>query len=384
MRFSLFLTVFITLYSLLHFYAFLKIRAAFSSSKIFLLLTALFMVFMIFCPILVRILEREGMESLPAALAHIGFTWMALLFLFVCSAFVLDLLRLLFSLLAYIFQKSPGSWSFSPKTLFFIAATGTFLMGIYAYVEALSITTEHLTIETPKISEKQGRVRIVQISDVHLGLIVRNGRLENILDRVAAAKPDILVSTGDLVDGLIDHVSHMVDTFRQIEPRYGKFAVTGNHEFHAGIDHALSFTRAAGFRLLRGESVTIPGVITIAGVDDPRGERYGAMEGNSERQLLSGLSKESFILLLKHRPYLEKESAGLFDLQLSGHTHKGQIFPFSLLIKRLYPVDAGLLNLENRSFLYVNRGAGTWGPPLRFLSPPEVTIIDLVHRKDGA
>ncbi len=95
MRFSLFLTVFVTLYSLLHFYAYLKIRAAFSSNKIFLSLLALFMIFMIVCPILVRILERDGMERLPEVLAHIGYTWMGLLFLFVCSAFLLDLLRVL-------------------------------------------------------------------------------------------------------------------------------------------------------------------------------------------------------------------------------------------------------------------------------------------------
>ena len=383
MRFSLFLTVFITLYSLLHFYAYLKIRAAFSSSKIFLLLLALFMIFMIVCPILVRFLERDGMERLPEILAHIGYTWMGLLFLFVCSAFLLDLFRVLLAFSAWIFHKAPGTWRFSPETLFYAATAFAVGIGAYAYFEALHITTEHLTIETSKISRKQGRLRIVQISDVHLGLIVRHGRLENILRKVEAAKPDILVATGDLVDGQIDNISSMANRFRQINPPYGKFAVTGNHEFHAGIAHALAFAKAAGFTLLRGEKVDIPGVITIVGVDDPSGRRNGSPENATETQLLSGLPKDRFILLLKHRPIFEKEDAGHFDLQLSGHTHKGQIFPFSLIIKEMYPIDAGLLDLGNGSFLYVNRGSGTWGPPLRFLSPPEVTIIDLVHKKDG-
>ena len=383
MRFSLFITVFFTLYSLLHFYAYLKIRAAFSSSKIFLLFLVLFMAFMVFCPIIVRVLERDGMERLPEILAHVGFTWMGFIFLFICSAFVLDLIRMLLSFSAWVFNKTSGTWGFSPKTLFYVAATITLVIGSYAYFEALHITTEHIPIETAKISEKQGRVRIVQISDVHLGLIVRDGRLEKILRKVEAAKPDILVSTGDLVDGQIDNIGHMANRFRQINPRYGKFAVTGNHEFHAGINHALAFTNAAGFKLLRGEKVDIPGVMTIAGVDDPRGGHNGSHENATEAQLLSGLPQDHFILLLKHRPYLEKESAGLFDLQLSGHTHRGQIFPFSLIIKRMYPIDAGLLDLENGSFLYVNRGSGTWGPPLRFLSPPQVTIIDLIHKKEG-
>ena len=381
LRISLFLTVFLSLYSLLHFYAFLKARAAFSSNKVFLLCLALFMIFMIFCPIIVRVLERDGMERLPEILAHVGYTWMGFLFLFVCSAFVLDLLRMLLALSAWISHKAPGTWRFSPEALFYVAIVVALGIGTYAYFEALNVTTEHLTIETSKISQKQGRLRIVQISDVHLGLIVRDGRLENILRKVAAAKPDILVSTGDLVDGQIDNISHMADRFRQINPRYGKFAVTGNHEFHAGITHALAFAKAAGFTLLRGEKVDIPGVITIAGVDDPSGRRNGSPENATEARLLSGLSKDRFILLLKHRPIFEKEDTGHFDLQLSGHTHKGQIFPFSLIIKEMYPIDAGLLDLKNGSLLYVNRGSGTWGPPLRFFSPPEVTIIDLVHKK---
>ena len=338
------------------------------------------MAFMVFCPIIVRVLEREGVERLPGILAHVGFTWMGFLFLFVCSAFALDLLRMLSALSAWVFHKGPGTWGFSPKTLLFIATAFTLGIGAYAYYEALNITTEYLTIETSKISEKQGRLRIVQISDVHIGLIVRDGRLENILEKVEAAKPDILVSTGDLVDGQIDNIDRVAAEFRQISPRYGKFAVTGNHEFHAGINRSLAFTTAAGFKILRGEKVDIPGIITIAGMDDPMGERH--TKNITETQLLSGLPEDHFILLLKHRPYIKKESSELFDLQLSGHTHRGQIFPISLIIKKMYPIDAGLLALQNGSFLYVNRGSGTWGPPLRFLSPPEVTIIDLVHKKE--
>jgi predicted MPP superfamily phosphohydrolase len=101
----------------------------------------------------------------------------------------------------------------------------------------------------------------------------------------------------------------------------------------------------------------------------------------SEKELLSKLPREQFALLLKHRPVIDENAIGLFDLQLSGHTHKGQIFPFSLITMLLYPTHAGLLRLEKNAWLYVNRGSGTWGPPIRFLSPPEVTLIELVHDK---
>jgi predicted MPP superfamily phosphohydrolase len=99
-----------------------------------------------------------------------------------------------------------------------------------------------------------------------------------------------------------------------------------------------------------------------------------------ERQLLSGLPKDKFTLFLKHRPDVEQSSEGLFDLQLSGHAHKGQLFPFTLVVRLVFPRIAGLYQLSSGSWLYVSRGTGTWGPPIRFLAPPEITVIDL--RKD--
>ena len=141
----------------------------------------------------------------------------------------------------------------------------------------------------------------------------------------------------------------------------------------------MRFTERAGFTVLRGEALTVAGAITVAGVDDPTGKGFGLLRGGSERDLLSGLPRERFTLLLKHMPVVEENAAGLFDLQLSGHTHKGQIFPFNLITRLFFPTDAGLAHLPNNSHLYVSKGSGTWGPPIRFLSPPEVTVIELVH-----
>ena len=198
------------------------------------------------------------------------------------------------------------------------------------------------------------------------------------LKEVKAADPDILVSTGDLVDGQINDLPGLAELLREINPRYGKFAITGNHEFYAGLNHAMDFTERAGFTILRGEGITITGLINIVGVDDPAGKRYGLLKGVVEKELLSGLPPEKFTLFLKHRPLLDRDALGLFDLQLSGHTHKGQIFPLSLVTRLSYPADSGSLVLLNKSHLYVSRGVGTWGPPIRFLAPPEVTVIEIL------
>jgi len=136
--------------------------------------------------------------------------------------------------------------------------------------------------------------------------------------------------------------------------------------------------KQAGFHVLRGEGTSVAGLITIAGVDDPAVIGYGRSGEVPEKEVLSGLPKDKFTLFLKHRPDVEKNAIGLFDLQLSGHAHKGQIFPWTLIVRLVFPQIAGLYDLSSGSVLYVSRGSGTWGPPIRFLAPPEVTIIDLL------
>ena len=143
------------------------------------------------------------------------------------------------------------------------------------------------------------------------------------------------------------------------------------------------YRQRAGFRVLRGEGVTVAGLINIVGVNDPTENRSGPRKALSGKALLSQLPQDKFTLLLKHRPSIDQDELPLFDLQLSGHVHKGQIFPFSLVTKLAHPRHAGLYQVAQNVYLYVSRGSGTWGPPIRFLASPEVTIIELVHENDG-
>jgi predicted MPP superfamily phosphohydrolase len=222
------------------------------------------------------------------------------------------------------------------------------------------------------------KIRVVQISDVHLGVMIGKWRLQRMLASVSAVKPDILVATGDVVDGQIHRLNGLADLFRTVAPRYGSFAVLGNHEFYAGLNNSLEFLRGSGFQVLRKESRRVLPYLAIAGVDDSAAHRWGDVAGSDERGLLVQNGARPFTILLKHRPAVDPESAGKFDLQLSGHVHKGQIFPFNLLTYFFFPVRAGVNRLNDGSLLYVSSGTGTWGPPVRFLAPPEVTVIDII------
>lgn len=375
-----FLLAYLSVFSLTHYYAYRKIRAAFLPGRKAAIGIVMFMATMITAPIMVRLAERAGMETGARLWAHASYSWMGLLFLFVALSATVDLVRFAILAAEKIQQRKIFKAKISPRQLFAVLAMVAVAVYSYGLFEAADIRLEQIEIASPKIRAESGRIRIVQISDVHLGLIIRAGRLKKIIARIKEAKPDIVVFTGDLVDGQLDHITREAELLAAVRPPLGKFAITGNHEFYAGLQDALGFTQKSGFALLRHQGM-VAGGINLVGVDDPAVQSWGQGDAGSERDLLLAQPRENFTVLLKHRPTVDPDSLGYFDLQLSGHTHKGQIFPFNLLTWIFYPQRSGQLTQLDNGFLYLSRGTGTWGPPIRFLAPPEVTIIDLVPAK---
>lgn len=379
----LFLIAFFIIYGGFHLYFYAKIKAAFPLGQAAGLSLIAFLVLMVLAPVIVHVSERYGYKELARFMAYAGYLWMGVIFLFLASSLPLDLYYLLIRAGALISERDLSYLTLSPLSALAIPLLVSLGINVFGYFEARNIRTEKITIRSAKIPEAVGKIRIVQISDVHVGLIVRDERLQRILDEVKKAEPNILVSTGDLVDGEIDGLDEAQAQLRDVHARYGKFAITGNHEFFAGIGKAVRFTKEAGFTYLRGEGVNVAGMINIAGVDDPTGVSFGLVLPVSEKEMLSELPGQYFTILLKHQPLVDENATGAFDLQLSGHTHNGQIFPFNVITGLYYRLQRGYFNLSNHSRLYVSRGTGTWGPPIRFLSPPEIAVIDLVHDKIG-
>ena len=376
---SLFLITFFLLYGCMHFYAYLKVRSALAPGTAATLCIIFFMLVMTLAPLIIQKSEQYGFDQFARVMSYVGYSWMGILLVFFACSLVIDTFRLVLYAGEFIVQGNFNYLKPTPGLSFFTALVLSLSVSIYGFFEARNIVTEKVTITTSKFPEEVERLKIVQISDVHIGLIVREERVNRIIKEVRKANPDMLISTGDLVDGQIDSLASLSDILQEINPPYGKFAITGNHEFYAGLEQALDFTDKSGFTLLRGEGLTVNNVINIVGVDDPAGKHYGLFKDISEKELLTKFHNGKFTLLLKHRPLIDKKSLGLYDLQLSGHTHKGQIFPFSVFTKLRYTNHAGYLKLMENTHLYVSRGSGTWGPPVRFLSPPEVTVIEIIN-----
>jgi hypothetical protein len=302
---------------------------------------------------------------------------MGFLFFFVCLNLSADLLRLpLRAVERGGIAASAAAW-IAGRSAFLCIAGIAVALSAYAIVEATRIEIVRVRIATDRLPASVPSLRIAQITDLHLGHIHRNGKAREVAAIVARERPDLFVSTGDLVDGELDGVAELAEILRGVPAPRGKFAVLGNHEYYAGIGRAIAFTRKSGFTLLRDESVVIDNAVRLVGVDDPAGARFDRTGGPSEADVLASRPDGLFTVLLKHRPQLDPATGGKFDLQLSGHTHHGQIFPFRLLTRLIYPLLAGDHPVTGGGILHVSRGTGTWGPPMRFLAPPEVTIVEI-------
>ncbi len=220
--------------------------------------------------------------------------------------------------------------------------------------------------------------RIVQISDIHIGPVLGRGFAAALTERVNALAPDLVAVTGDLVDGDVRRLRDEVAPFAALRGRHGVFFVTGNHDVYSGGEPWVERVRELGMRPLRNRRVSIGGEsgFDLAGVDDHRGDW---VRGSSEDlgAALAGRDPSRALVLLAHDPVsFRRASAAGVDLQLSGHTHGGQIWPFNFLVRLAVRWVAGLHRV-GESQLYVSRGSGFWGPPMRLFAPAEISEIVL-------
>lgn len=390
--FALFFSLYFIIYGGIHLYVYFKLRSALGPGWKWTVLYALFSLVMVAGSRILWVVDLSSLPALKKALSYTSYIWMAFIFMVFNVFIMLDLLRLFLWAADWAMSSRFSDLLASPKLRAVIAVGMAALICVYGWFEALDIRTVYFTIMSGKLPEGVDRVRVAQISDVHLGWIIQEERLASMLEGVKEVSPDMLVITGDLVDGDMEERAAESALFRDLEFPGGVYAVTGNHEYHAGIDQALAFMEHSNIRVIRNEAVRVGGIV-VAGVDDRAGRFYGGEDSSTDAAVLAGLDRDSFILFLKHQPVIEPEAVGLYDLKLSGHTHGGQIWPFTLLTTFFNKTKQGLWAIVPRegrgqahaepagkkSMIYISNGTGTWGPPIRFLAPPEITVFDIVR-----
>jgi len=374
-RWYIFLTIILCIYSAPHLYLLIKVRRAYYLENWNYFLIVVILLFLMTAPMQARVLASQNYDLLASIMTWIGFIWMGGLFVWLWLALIMDAYHIAVMVFQRLLCTDLIHLLLSRRQSLSLSLMITFGLMIYGTYSAQNIRTEQKTIISKKMPPSSGGLRLVQLSDLHLGQIIVPGRLDRIVKAVNKANPDIVVSTGDLVDGPIFDRSSVVQKLQTIGAKSSKFAVTGNHEAYAGIEYAMKFTDTSGFKLLRNNKVDVTDHITIVGVDDPAVDKTADV---AETDLLSTVPAGRFTILLKHQPKIDSASMGRFDLQLSGHTHQGQIFPFSLVIKWAYPLFSGMYPVPRGGQIYISPGTGTWGPPIRLGAPPEITVFNFL------
>lgn len=262
----------------------------------------------------------------------------------------------------------------------FAGLTATAVTG-YGVAEALGPPRlRRVQIPLVKLPRSMDGLRIATVADIHLGPLAGRGHTERVVAAINRLDADLVAIVGDLVDGTVAELGAAAAPIRGLRARHGGYFVTGNHEYYSGVEEWVAEVDRLGLRVLQNERLEIRargGVLDLAGVEDPAATEMGPSGGPDFERALGGRDPTRPVVLLAHQPVQVREASRYgVDLQLSGHTHGGQMVPFNYLVGLQQPVVSGLAAVDGTK-VFVTTGAGFWGPPVRVGVPPEVALVEL-------
>lgn len=367
-RFALFLGIVLSVWTVFHVYAFQRAfsipaldRAVPVAGRL-----ALLALLWLSYP-LGRVLARKAPGPVAWAVEGAGAVWMGVLFLAVAAFLAADLVTGFGRL-----------WRGGTAPARAVALGAAALLSVVALVQAARgpRVVRH-EVQVAALPGGRTELKLVQLSDLHLGTLLGERWLARRIAQVTALGPDLVVVTGDLVDGEAQAVEPLVPVLRTLTAPLGVWGVTGNHEYYAGLDRCLTVLSAGGFRVLRDEWVAAAPGLVLTGVDDLTARRQLGLDGKALDAAFAGIPDSSVVVHLSHSPLLVREAAARgARLMLSGHTHGGQLWPFVYLSAIPYPFQAGRYEVDGMT-LVVSRGTGTWGPPMRLFRRSEIVEVVL-------
>jgi hypothetical protein len=313
-----------------------------------------------------------------------AFIWMGLMFLAFVLLLTSDVLKGLVVLGARLQSGAPldpGRRLLLARFFGGGAGVAAGALGAYAVAHALArVEINEVPVPLGRLPPGREGTTIAQLTDLHIGPTIGRAFVEQIVHQTNAQHPDIVAITGDLVDGSVERLRAAVAPLGSLRARHGVFFVTGNHEYFSGAAAWVRELERLGIRVLRNERVTIgqgPDALDIAGVDDWSAARFDDGHRPDLARALAGRDPTRALVLLAHQPrVIHQAAAAGVDLQLSGHTHGGQMWPFSYFVKLQQPYIAGLHRHQD-TMIYVSPGTGYWGPPMRLGTRAEITLLRL-------
>jgi len=316
-----------------------------------------------------RVYGHAGGGPIGAGLEFIGMTWMATLFLLFTTFLVVDL----FTGFGFFFKSQVSK-------IRGVALLAGLMLALFGMIQGMRppVVTNY-QVALPDLPPELDGLKMVVVSDLHLGSQLGEKWLTGIVSRVLNEKPDLILLVGDIYEGHERPSNEILSTMRKLKAPLGVWAVLGNHEFYGGPKVIDALSNDSGLTVLRNSHLEVSPGLVIAGVESGGTHRLPENGGESLKQALPLNSPEP-VILLSHKPWHVEEAAALgADLMISGHTHAGQIWPFGYLVKRMFPYFSERYQVDGMTLL-VGRGTGTWGPRMRLWLPGEILKVILVRK----
>jgi predicted MPP superfamily phosphohydrolase len=383
LSFALFFTIMLSLVGAVHYYLWARLVRDVALPAVWqrTLTTALILLFVL---IPTSFFVRRSGAAWTLPVIWVSSVWIGLMFLFFAVLSVADLARGLVTLASRL-GEAPATdperrqlLSRAFGLLVVLVAGGLSVAAVRSGLAKVAV--REISVRLRRLPQKLDGLTIVQLTDVHVGPTIGRPFIEEIVARTNATNPDVIAITGDLVDGSVEDLRDHVAPLAALRARYGVYFVTGNHEYYSGAPAWCDELTRLGIRVLRNERVSIgddEASFDLAGIDDAQSQQFGEGHGPDLARAVEGRDVTRELVLLAHQPraVFEAVTHGV-GLQLSGHTHGGQIWPWNYFVRLQQPVVAGLARFSETQ-VYVSSGTGYWGPPMRLAAPAEITRVTL-------
>lgn len=374
---ALFFIIFFTVYTTLNYYVFIRgwqFLASYPSLKI--PYTFLFII-IAYGYVLAKMLYRSLPPIMYDIIIGVGAIWFAFLAYFIISLLLIDIIRLLNSWLNFFPTLINNNYETVKKITGLSVILIVSLIVFLGNLNKRDIKIKELEIDLPKGNSKISELNVVMASDIHLSPIDGEKLLSRIVDKMNSLNPDIILLAGDIVDdkAVILDQRNIGESFKRLKPKYGVYSINGNHEFINEVESSVKYAEQFGIKFLRDSYELIDSSFYVIGREDSSMIQFTGKQRKSLNEIVKNLDHEYPKILLDHTPFkLEQAEQNGIDLQLSGHTHHGQIWPANIITSMIYELSWGYLK-KGKTHYYVSSGAGTWGPPVRTGSSSEIVNL---------
>lgn len=374
-----FLGIVLTVYTLVNYYIFRRgIQAIPADSPMRTIYIASFL-FLSMSYIAGRTFERFDTGGVAEFFTCVGAFWLAAMLYFFLSIVIMDLARLINHFIPWFPDSINNNWAKTKLIAMVVVILITVVIIVAGYINSINPVVKEISINVNKKVPELSKLRIAIASDIHIGNIINKDRVNKLTKDLESLKADIILFPGDILDEDVTPVmrQQMGEAISKLKPRFGVYAITGNHEYIGGVKAAVKYLEQLGLRVVRDEYLLIDNKFFIVGRDDRDKIRFEGTNRKELWQVMKGIDKTKPIILMDHQPFkLEEAEKQGVDLQLSGHTHHGQLWPLNFVTKLVYELSWGYKQ-KGKTHYYVSSGYGTWGPPIRVGNTPEIVVIDM-------